>query len=543
MKKVSQLFTTSKEDQKVTWFEDSDHIQFVDYTDEHKREEYRRDGTLATVSYFHSDSENPYLIEYINKDNLVYLDKIFTTNNETEESVLMKINWYSDQGLQSFSRETDLRQFWIKQIQKASTEPKLFLIDSRPQDRHILNVPKEKNSYYAAVAHSKHYGANKFTLKKRFEVLLSNRLKLDGVFFLTKEQIEDVELITGPEERFFYTPHTLGKNPDESVLHTERTSHRAVIISRLTSSKNMEDTLLAFQHVLKKIPDATLDLFGSGTEEEKIKSLITELDLEQKVFMRGYTKDPDHEFQKAALTICTSKFEGFGLSNMEALSNGCPVVTYDYDYGARTLVKDGENGFIVQQGDIEALAERIIKIMNDDELRQRISETAYHSAKSFSPEAFITYWGESLQQMVKLAQNKNKLTETFQDYVFTLTDMLKQKDELEFILEAKPLTLNEQVYSINIVGLDRKHSIQLLSMPLTEQQPGEFKANISTLKREAIEENDIKTIDFYVQIVDKTGASIYKRLASRHKTHESIFLADLNLTPYQTKLQNYSWTI
>lgn len=144
MKKVSQLFTSSKEDQKVTWFEDSDHIQFVDYTDEHKREEYRRDGTLATVSYFHSDSENPYLIEYINKDNLVYLDKIFTTNNKTEESALTKINWYSDQGLQSFSRETDLRQFWIKQIQKASTEPKLFLIDSRPQDRHILNVPKEK---------------------------------------------------------------------------------------------------------------------------------------------------------------------------------------------------------------------------------------------------------------------------------------------------------------------------------------------------------------------------------------------------------------
>lgn len=147
------------------------------------------------MSYYQHNQDTPYLVEYVNADQLIYLDKTYTLDTQKNEYTLSKINWYSDEGNVIFNKESDMRQHWIKSIQKASNEPKLFLVDSRPQDRHILRLSKEKNSYYATILHSKHYGKNKSTLKQRFKELMANRLNLDAIFFLTKEQLNDFRLL------------------------------------------------------------------------------------------------------------------------------------------------------------------------------------------------------------------------------------------------------------------------------------------------------------------------------------------------------------
>lgn len=196
IKKMTLLFGRSLPEYELTPFDQSEAIQYVTYPVEKKREEYRKDGTIATVSYYQHNQDTPYLVEYVNADQLIYLDKTYTLDTQKNEYTLSKINWYSDEGNVIFNKESDMRQHWIKSIQKASNEPKLFLVDSRPQDRHILRLSKEKNSYYATILHSKHYGKNKSTLKQRFKELMANRLNLDAIFFLTKEQLNDFRLLT-----------------------------------------------------------------------------------------------------------------------------------------------------------------------------------------------------------------------------------------------------------------------------------------------------------------------------------------------------------
>ena len=74
---------------------------------------------------------------------------------------------------------------------------------------------------------------------------------------------------------------------------------------------------------------------------------------------------------------------------MEALSNGCPVVTYDYDYGARSLVEDGVNGYVIEQYNIEKLAEAIVSLMRDDSTHQQFSRKAFKMAEKYSKPNYI----------------------------------------------------------------------------------------------------------------------------------------------------------
>ncbi|WP_412095670.1 glycosyltransferase [Bacillus haynesii] len=116
-----------------------------------------------------------------------------------------------------------------------------------------------------------------------------------------------------------------------------------MIISRLSAMKNVQDAVRTFQLVVEQISEAKLEVYGSGKDENNIKAEIEKCNSQNHVAPKGYTHKLSDEFQKACLTISTSSFEGLGFSNL-ALSNGCPVVTYGYDYGVEIhLCSAGKN--------------------------------------------------------------------------------------------------------------------------------------------------------------------------------------------------------
>ncbi|MFP3344675.1 glycosyltransferase, partial [Halomonas sp. SIMBA_159] len=93
--------------------------------------------------------------------------------------------------------------------------------------------------------------------------------------------------------------------------------------------KNVIDAIRSFQFVIKEVPSARLELFGSGPQEKQLKQEIKKLNLEKNVFLKGFTQKPDVEFRTARMSISTSVFEGCPLSIMESIVNNCPVITYN----------------------------------------------------------------------------------------------------------------------------------------------------------------------------------------------------------------------
>jgi glycosyltransferase involved in cell wall biosynthesis len=106
-----------------------------------------------------------------------------------------------------------------------------------------------------------------------------------------------------------------------------------------------------------------------------VRQLVDELGLEERVRFAGFGTETD-VYSTADIVLMTSLSEGFGYPLLEAAYYGLPAVTYDFEFGPRDAIEDGETGFIVPLGDVEQLAEKLAKLAADEALRARLGRRA-----------------------------------------------------------------------------------------------------------------------------------------------------------------------
>ena len=106
----------------------------------------------------------------------------------------------------------------------------------------------------------------------------------------------------------------------------------------------------------------------------------------------GFTEDPLEVLAGAAVSLMTSRREGFGLAVAESLAAGTPVVTYDVDYGPAELVSDGVNGRVVADGSVEDLAAALVEVLADPEAWSRMSRAAPAAAERLRPDVVAAQW-------------------------------------------------------------------------------------------------------------------------------------------------------
>ncbi|MFB8387601.1 glycosyltransferase [Microbacterium sp. NPDC055910] len=213
-----------------------------------------------------------------------------------------------------------------------------------------------------------------FTLAERF----------DAVLWPTHAQRADVAERFGGSGVHVVVPH--GVPAAASVRPgSERVPGRVIMLNRLAAGKRVDHAVRAFPRVVERVPDAHLDVYGDGPERERLQALIDELGLVAHVVLRGPTDDPGRALRAASAYLSTSAYEGQGLSIVEALADGCPVVSYDAPYGPRELLGRG-GGLLVPDGDIDALADAIVRVLADPELHHRLAVEGAQSARAVDPE-------------------------------------------------------------------------------------------------------------------------------------------------------------
>jgi poly(glycerol-phosphate) alpha-glucosyltransferase len=208
--------------------------------------------------------------------------------------------------------------------------------------------------------------------------------RFDAVLWPTAEQRADVEDRFGSSPVHVVVPHAVGPAASVTPL-ADRVPGRVVMLNRLAPGKRVDHAIRAFAAVVRAVPDATLDIFGDGSEGEALQRLIDELGLDAHVVLRGLTEDAGRELDAASVFVSTSAFEGQGLSMAEALVHGCPVVAYDVRYGPRALLADG-GGILVPDADLDALAAALVRLLTDVELRARLTAEAVAAARAVHPE-------------------------------------------------------------------------------------------------------------------------------------------------------------
>ncbi len=232
---------------------------------------------------------------------------------------------------------------------------------------------------------------------------------VDAFVTLTSRQREDIELRWGPRNNLAVIPNAVDL-PEVPVPRPARDPHRVVLIGRLERQKRISDAVRVFQRVIKKVPDARLDVYGSGKLLDKLQALIDERGLSDHVTLRGHDPTAREALWRASAFLLTSEFEGYPLSTLESLSRGCPVVSYDIPYGPREQITDGVDGFLVADGDVAGAADRVVRLLSSPELVERLGVAGRDTAARHGEQDYLASWAAVLAGVIERAPRRTRLT-------------------------------------------------------------------------------------------------------------------------------------
>ena len=196
-------------------------------------------------------------------------------------------------------------------------------------------------------------------------------------------QKDDIQHAYGiSDEKISIVPHFI-KSYGQQDTHDKE--DRFVFIGRLGKQKQVDHLIKSYNQFLKYGHQTKLAIYGADEQNQKqvILDLVKEYQIEDKVDLNDFTKHPLEEFKKSKASLLTSEYEGFGLTVMESIEVGCPVISYDVRYGPGEIIEHGKNGYLVEPDNIEAFSAYMDKIIKNPLKHVKTKETLkYEQAKN-----------------------------------------------------------------------------------------------------------------------------------------------------------------
>lgn len=179
----------------------------------------------------------------------------------------------------------------------------------------------------------------------------------------------------GVDEQRFYPVPLEQKNALKEKLGFTATQRILLCVGELLPNKNQTMALRAMASVLTHYPDAVLLLAGNGPERTRLEALAEQLGVSSQVHFLGYVLNLEEYQRISDISISCSNREGLGLNVIEALLSGTPVVATE-NRGHSELIQSGINGYLVPQNDAIGLADALIRLLGDEQLRLQMAAQA-----------------------------------------------------------------------------------------------------------------------------------------------------------------------
>lgn len=172
-----------------------------------------------------------------------------------------------------------------------------------------------------------------------------------------------------------------------------------ISIGRLEKQKDFISLIKAFEIVAKSFPDWKLKIFGQGNRCEELQRLIDDLQLTQQVELCGVTCSPFLEMKKSKIFVLSSFYEGFPNVLCEAMHAALPCISTRCACGPSDLINNEENGYLVEIGDVSAMAEKMIGLIIDENLRNKVGSAAETGVERLERSIICEKWIQMAHQV------------------------------------------------------------------------------------------------------------------------------------------------
>lgn len=195
--------------------------------------------------------------------------------------------------------------------------------------------------------------------------------------------------------------------PNPLTFKTTSNSHHdsknIIFVGRLEYEKGVDRLIDIWEGIYRNNIDWSLHIYGIGTMGNKLRDLIKIKKLKN-IFIHQPVSDIKSRYLESSILILTSRYEGFGLVLIEAMSCGLPCISFDCPYGPRNIIKNNINGFLVENGNIKDMIENIQILINDKSLRIKMGKEAVITAQSYQPEYIMQQWNELFKGLIQKQQ-------------------------------------------------------------------------------------------------------------------------------------------
>lgn len=188
-----------------------------------------------------------------------------------------------------------------------------------------------------------------------------------------------------------------------SDRYSDVENKRVIAVGRLDYQKGFDRLILAWQRVQStgRFKDWTLDIFGQGEWQEMLQQMINKAGLQSTARINRPTNNIVDEYIKSSLIVMTSNYEGFGMVLVEAMACGVPAIAFDCKCGPKDIIRQGENGLLVHNGDVDGLADAMMEVMADDDYRKMLSENAKAVVNTYSEQAVMARWLRLFEELTR----------------------------------------------------------------------------------------------------------------------------------------------
>ncbi|MEA2311230.1 MAG: hypothetical protein QOE28_1198, partial [Solirubrobacteraceae bacterium] len=268
-----------------------------------------------------------------------------------------------------------------------STRPALNLLAARLTRRTVAVAGQE---HMNALAHRPRLAAD---MRRAYR-------GLDALTVLTADDERDYRaLLAGSSVRVARIPNPV---PTLGGGVSAQDATVAIAAGRLNTQKGFDLLIEAWAPIAARHPDWTLEIHGSGPEQGALERAIAARGLGGRVLLKGRTQRLGEAMAAASLFVLSSRFEGFGMVVIEAMSKGLPVVSFDCPRGPGDIISDGEDGLLVAPEDVPGLSRALLALIEDPERRARLAAAALGTARRYEMRAIAPLWDALLSDLTSL---------------------------------------------------------------------------------------------------------------------------------------------
>ena len=247
-------------------------------------------------------------------------------------------------------------------------------------------------------SHSMCYGykfeKNYFAHRLKMLLALRKIRHVDTVVALTEGDAKDWHNYS---DNVVVIPNVIQSN--ETSRLCKHDSKIVIFVGRFVEQKGLWILIDIWKRVHSRYPDWELHAYGEGNLMDAFKLAASKTNANIKVFQP--TTDIFNKYLDSSMLIMTSKYEPFGLVLPEAMSCGLPVIAFNCPYGPASIIKDGEDGFLIECYNKDMFASRICQLIDNPSLRQLMGKAALTSAYQFQATHIMPRWRQLYDSVAK----------------------------------------------------------------------------------------------------------------------------------------------